>query len=231
MQVVILAGGLGTRLWPLTKVVPKPMVPVADAPYLEHQLRLLKRQKFTDVVLLTGYLGEQVEEHFGDGQSLGLRITYSREVQPLGTGGALRQARPLLDESFLVIYGDSYLPIEYRSLGRMLTGNVLAAMAVYRDPSGETNVSPNVALNGSVVSRYDKKASSDGWELEYIEAGVLALRRSALDLLPPSGPASLEEQVFPALIRDKQLLGIPTDQRFYDMGTPERLKTIEAYFA
>src|SRR6185295_9255567 len=140
MQAVILAGGLGTRLRPLTTQVPKPMVPVAGAPYLEHQLRLLAGQSLSDIVVLTGYLGEQIEEYFGDGRQLALRIRYSRESQPLGTGGALREARPLLDESFLVIYGDSYLPIKYSGLGRRLAMTAASGViAVYRDPSGQTN--------------------------------------------------------------------------------------------
>ena len=233
MQAVILAGGLGTRLWPLTRMVPKPMVPVAGAPYLEHQLLLLARQELTDVVLLTGYLGEQIEEYFGDGHALGLRIRYSQETEPLGTGGALRQARPLLAEAFLLIYGDSYLRIDYRAVGRLLTGSTAAAvMAVYRDRFGETTVRPNVALdrNGAVL-RYDKQAAASNCALEYVEAGVLALRRSVLDLIPPTGAVSLEEQIFPTLIQHRQLLGFPTTERFYDMGTPERLKAIEAYLA
>src|SRR5437016_1181322 len=93
MQAVILAGGRGTRLGPLTNVVPKPMVRIGGVPYLEHQLRLLKQQSVTDIVLLTGYLGDQVEDHFGDGSDFGLRIRYSREPYPMGTGGGLRDAR------------------------------------------------------------------------------------------------------------------------------------------
>src|SRR5437764_7627858 len=109
MHVVSVAGGLGTRLWPLTKTVPKPMVEVAGVPYLEHQLRILAGQGIRDIVLLTGYLGEQIEDHFGDGARLGLSLRYSREQTPLGTGGALLQARELLADDFLIIYGDSYL--------------------------------------------------------------------------------------------------------------------------
>src|SRR5579859_7545835 len=109
MQAVILAGGLGTRLWPLTKVVPKPMVQVAGVPYLEHQLHLLKKQHISDIVILNGYLGDQIEEYFGDGVWQDVSIRYSRELQPLGTGGALREASPLLAATFVLIYGDSYL--------------------------------------------------------------------------------------------------------------------------
>jgi NDP-sugar pyrophosphorylase family protein len=233
MQVVILAGGLGTRLWPLTSHVPKPLVPVAGVPYLEHQLGLLARQSLTDIVVLTGYLGEQIEECFGDGRRLGVRIRYLRERQPLGTGGALREARPLLAESFLVIYGDSYLPIEYAAVGRLLMATAASAvMAVYRDRSRETNVPPNVALDADgTVLRYDKKAPPDDCELQCVEAGVLALRRTVLDLMPQTGTVSLEEHVFPILIERRRLLGFSTRQRFYDMGTPERLKAIEEYLA
>ena len=87
MQAVILAGGLGTRLWPLTQTLPKPMALVAGVPYLEHQLRLLKRQSISDLVLLTGYLGEQIEDYFGDGSRLGMQIRYSREPEP-GNGAS-----------------------------------------------------------------------------------------------------------------------------------------------
>jgi NDP-sugar pyrophosphorylase family protein len=228
MQTVVLAGGLGTRLWPLTKETPKPMVPVRGVPYLEHQLRLLARQSLTDVVLLTGYLGEQIEEYFGNGAALGLRLRYSRERQPLGTGGALREARHLLADAFLIIYGDSYLPIDYRAVGRrLLESDATGLVVVFHDPAGQTSVRPNVALDAAgYVTRYDKQAAADP-ELKYIEAGVLAFRRSVLDFIPPEGVVSLEQQVYPQLIARRALLGLPTAQRFYDIGTPERLRVIE----
>jgi NDP-sugar pyrophosphorylase family protein len=230
MQAVILAGGLGTRLGPLTRKIPKPMVPVAGAPYLEHQLRLLARQSFRDVLLLTGYLGEQIESYFGNGSRLGLRLLYSRESQPQGTGGALRDAHLRLAESFLLLYGDSLLPIEYAAAGRRLKDSAaLGLIVAYRDPSGETAVRPNVALDRSgLVTRYDKTAVADP-DLEYVEAGVSCFRREVLDLLPAAGPASFEQCVFPRLIERRQLAALPTPQRFYDIGTPERLRVIEEY--
>ena len=230
MQAVILAGGLGTRLGPLTRKTPKPMVPVAGAPYLEHQLRLLARQSFRDVLLLTGYLGEQIESYFGGGSRLGLRLRYSREPQPQGTGGALRCARRYLAESFLLIYGDSLLPIEYAAAGRRLRDSAaLGLIVVYRDPARETSVSPNVALDRSgLVTRYDKTAAADP-DLEYVEAGVSCFRREVLDLLPKTVPVSFEQCVFPRLIERRQLAALPTSQRFYDIGTPERLRAIEEY--
>ncbi|MGA3039384.1 MAG: sugar phosphate nucleotidyltransferase [Bryobacteraceae bacterium] len=232
MQAVILAGGLGTRLGPLTRKMPKPMVPVAGVPYLEHQLRLLARQSFRDVLLLTGYLGEHIENYFGNGARLGLRLRYSREVRPQGTGGALRDARGHLAESFLLLYGDSLLPIEYAAAVRRLKDSAaLGLIVVYRDPSGETAVRPNVALDRSgLVTRYDKTAAADP-DLEYVEAGVSCFRRDVLDLLPAAGPASFEQCVFPRLIDRRQLAALPTAQRFYDIGTPERLRAIEDYLS
>ena len=230
MQTVILAGGLGTRLGPLTRKIPKPMMPVAGVPYLEHQLLLLARQSFRDVLLLTGYLGEQIESYFGNGSRLGLRLRYARETQPLGTGGALRDARRHLDESFLLMYGDSLLPIEYAAATRRLKDSAaLGSLVVYRDSSGETAVRPNVALDRSgLVTRYDKSAAADPG-LEYVEAGVSCFRREVLDLLPAAGPVSFEQCVFPRLIERRQLAALPTPQRFYDIGTPERLRAIEEY--
>ena len=231
-QVVILAGGLGTRLRPVTAQIPKPMVPVAGIPYLEHQLRLLAEQGFRDTLLLTGYLGEQIEEYFGNGSRLRLQLRYAREPAPLGTGGALREARSLLADDFLLIYGDSYLPIEYSTVvDRLRATNASGVLVLYHDPSGETDVPGNVAIDkGQHVVRYDKSGAKDP-ELRYIEAGVLALRKSVLDLVPATGIVSLEQEVFPRLIERGALVGLPTTQRFYDIGTPERLRAIEALFS
>ena len=227
-QVVVLAGGLGTRLRPVTMQIPKPMVPVAGAPYLEHQLRLLGEQGLSDVVLLTGYLGEQIEQYFGTGSRLGLELRYSREPAPLGTGGALREARHLLADDFLVIYGDSYLPIPYTNVVQRLRSSSAAGVVVlYHDRAGETDVPGNVAIDArGIVTRYDKSDTNDP-ELRYVEAGVLALRKSVLDLVPASGVVSLEREIFPQLIARRDLVGLTTTQRFYDIGTPERLRAIE----
>ncbi len=231
MQVVILAGGLGTRLRPVTMQVPKPMVPVEGVPFLEHQLRLLARQSFGEILILTGYLGDQIEAYFGNGRRLGLEISYRRESEPLGTGGALRDARHLVADPLLVIYGDSYLPIEYRKVGEKLGETAaLGVLAVHRDVSGETDVHPNVALGeDGAVLRYDKNGATRPEELCYIDAGVLALRRAVLDLMPASGALSLEEHTFPLLIAQRRLFGYPTAQRFYDIGTFERLHKIKEY--
>jgi len=231
MQAVILAGGLGTRLWPLTREIPKPMAPVAGAPYLEHQLKLLARQGIGDIVLLTGYLGEQIEEYFGDGQRWSLRIRYSREMTPLGTGGALREARSLLAETFLVIYGDSYLPIPYAEVLALLEDSrATGVVVVYDNRFGDTSVRNNIALDEQCrVIRYNKESMDDP-SLTHVEAGVLAFGRRMLDLLPPEEAVSLEKEIFPQLIARGDLLAYRTQQRFYDIGTPERLLAIQDLF-
>ena len=231
MQAVILAGGLGTRLGDITKQVPKPMVPVAGVPYLEHQLRLLREQAITNVVLLTGYLAEQIEEHFGDGGRLGLSIRYSREEVPLGTGGALRQARDLLEDTFLLIYGDSYLPIDYRAvLMKLRESTAIGLVVAYQDRVGLTSVQKNLAIDrDDYVLRYEKDTAATG--LDYVEAGVLAFRQQVLDYLPATREVSLEKDVFPKLIAEHRMIAAVTEQRFYDIGTPDRLEVINRLFA
>ncbi|HUP03684.1 MAG TPA: sugar phosphate nucleotidyltransferase [Bryobacteraceae bacterium] len=232
MQALVLAGGKGTRLRPLTRSIPKPMAPVAGVPYLEHQLRALAAQGIVDIALLTGYLGERIEDHFGDGARFGLRIRYSREETPLGTGGALRRALPLLEETFLAIYGDSFLPVEYREpLELLRERGAEGVMAVCRDEAGETGVRPNVALDAAGrVARYAKDAE-EARDLEYIEAGVLAFRREAVVGIPDGRAVSLEAEVFPQLIARGSLLGWLSPRRFHDIGTPERLRALERLWA
>ncbi|MEI9900588.1 MAG: nucleotidyltransferase family protein [Hyphomicrobium sp.] len=229
MQVVILAGGLGTRLGSLTRDTPKPMVPVAGVPYLEHQLRIIGEQGIRRIVLLTGYLGEQIEEYFGTGKRLGLDIRYSRETTPLGTGGALRLAAPLLDDEFLLLYGDSYLPIQYADVLGSLRRSSIGATVIYDNTQADTMVLNNIAIDDEGrVTRY-RKDGNEG-ELRYVEAGVHALRKSVLRYFPANPVVSLENDIFPKLIEDGRLHCHITDQRFYDIGTPERLKVIEELF-
>jgi NDP-sugar pyrophosphorylase family protein len=231
LQAVILAGGLGVRLRPLTLAVPKPMAPVAGKPYLEHQLALLSRQGIGDIVILTGYLGDQIERHFGDGSRLGLTVRYSREELPLGTGGAILRARPLLAEEFLVIYGDSYLPIDYAEvLGRLADRKADGVLVVYDNRHGDTAVRNNVALGaGGLVERYAKDVPGTAG-LTHVDAGVAALRRAALDLWDGAAERwSIEAELYTRLISRRRLLAYETRQRFYDIGTPERLKLIEGF--
>ena len=190
MQAVILAGGLGMRLSPLTKQVPKVMAAVNGQPFLGHLLELLKNQGINDIILCVGYLGEQVRLFFGDGQGLGLDIRYSEERERLlGTGGALKQARNLLDERFLVINGDTYLPIDYAEVEGSFDRHGKKALMVVYDNRENTGVRNNVELNkDGLVAGYDKERSAPG--LKYVEAGVSILSREALDIIEEGSSVS-----------------------------------------
>lgn len=232
VQAVILAGGLGVRLRPLTYEVPKPMVPVAGKPYLEHQFVYLRKQGFRDVVLLIGYLGEQIEKWFGDGSRLGLSIRYSREETPLGTGGAVLRALPLLADRFVIIYGDSYLPIDYSDvLFRMEEAGASGNLVVYDNRDGDTSVRNNICLtDDGFVARYRKDAPEEAG-LTHVDAGVAAMRKAALESWDGPEKFSLESGLYTKLIQRRAMLAYPTRQRFYDIGTPERLKAIEEFLA
>lgn len=226
MQAVILCGGLGTRLRPMTLSIPKPMVPVRGRPFLEHQLRYLSRFGLTEVLILTGYKGEVVEEYFGDGSSLGIRVRYSREEEPLGTGGALVRATPLLEESFFLLYGDSFLPIDYGLAARFFAESGMPAMMVIYDNAAATSVPNNVGIDEktSMVIDYVK----NGVGMRYVEAGVLALKAEVLESMPQEGAFSMEKLLYPSLIERGEMAAYRSPERFYDIGDQRRLREFEA---
>jgi NDP-sugar pyrophosphorylase family protein len=232
MQAVILAGGLGTRLGCITKNIPKPMVLVAGKPFLEYQIVELQRQGFCDILLLVGHFSDQIQSHFVDGQRLHVSIRYSAETTPQGTGGGLKLAASMLQDEFLLIYGDSYLPIDYRAVvARMATNLDVTGVAVLYDNLEPTTVNNNVAMDEyGYITKYSKDSHADA-DLQYVEAGVLVFRKTLLELLPTGRPVSLEQEVFPLLIARRHLIGYVTHQRFYDIGTPERLQMIEDVFS
>jgi NDP-sugar pyrophosphorylase family protein len=226
MQAVILAGGKGERLLPLTLNLPKPMVPIFDKPYLYYQIDYLKRQGINDVLLLVGYLKEKVIDYFGDGEKFGVNIKYSIEKELLGTGGALKNAENQLEEVFFVIYGDSFLPIDFNDLAKTFIKSNKKGMIVVYDNSEDTNVINNVNLKGDEVIEYTKDSKN---KLRYVEAGVLVLKKEVLKFIEKDIRVSLEQEVFLKLIQQKQLGAFITKQRFYDIGTKERLEKIKEY--
>lgn len=221
MQMLILAGGLGTRLRPLTERVPKCMVPAEGKPFLEHQLRLLASRGVRDIVLCLGHLGERVLEYFGDGHRFGVNLTYVWErSQLLGTAGAIRNAEAVLAPEFFVSYGDSYLLLEYRAIMRRFReSDTLAMMVVYRN---EDRLAPsNVVIRDGHVTAYDKRTRLPG--MVYVNQGLSVLRRRSLRLIPPGIPFS-QEQFYQMLIRRRQLLAFETKQRFYEIGSFQGLE-------
>lgn len=229
MQAVILAGGLGTRLSPLTEQVPKVMVPVNGRPFLLYLLQLLKSQEINDIILCIGYIGEQVRAFFGDGKRFGLKIRYSEERERLlGTGGALKQAQNLLDNHFFAINGDTYLPIDYTEVERSFISCGKKAFMLVYDNRENTGVKNNVELDkDSMVVRYDKERLAPG--LKYVEAGVLILSREVLNIIKEGQSVSLEKGLYSTLINQNELAAYITNQRFYDIGSPGQLKIFEEF--
>jgi NDP-sugar pyrophosphorylase family protein len=223
--VAILAGGLATRLRPVTEKIPKVLIAVAGQPFLAHQLRLLQGAGIRKVVLCVGYRGEMIEEEFGDGSSRGVELTYSFDgPELLGTGGALKKALPLLGDHFFVLYGDSYLPIDYAAPARAFAASrKLGLMTVFRN-EGRWDTS-NVWFEDGVIKSYDKKRVTS--EMKYIDYGLGLLRSDALQPWPNDRPFDLAD-VYGDLIERNELAGFEVDRRFYEVGSPEGIAELDA---
>ena len=223
--VAILAGGLATRLRPITEKIPKALVTVAGEPFLAHQLRLLQQAGIRRAVLCVGYRGEMVEEEFGDGSSFGVELTYSFDgPELLGTGGAVKKALPFLSERFLVLYGDSYLPINYSAPVRAFAiSGKLGLMTVFRN-EGRWDTS-NVRFEDGVIKSYDKKQPATG--MNYIDYGLGLLRSDALVPWPNDKAFDLSD-LYRDLIGRNELAGYEVRERFYEIGSPEGLAELDA---
>ena len=226
LQVAILAGGLGTRLRPITEKIPKPLVPVAGAPFLYWQLRDLASQGYEDVLLLVAYLGEQIEQHFGDGRDLGLRLKYAYEPEPLGTGGALKNALEFLEDEFILLNGDSFLRAPLTEMSAWL-GSFEAVVSTY-DNHDPVPVIPNIKTESVGARRralaYEKDAGPAKGFRE-IDSGIYVLKRELVAKEPRS--RFMLADLWTPLIPAGKLGAFPVRERFYDIGTPERLKEFE----
>jgi D-glycero-D-manno-heptose 1,7-bisphosphate phosphatase len=217
--VAILAGGLGTRLGALTSDLPKPMIPIGGRPFLEFVIDSFQRRGLKRIVLLTGRLGEAIERHFGDGSKFGVAITYSREQQPLGTGGAIRDARHLLGDRFLLTYGDVFRRFDY---DRFVREHPEPCLAVYERISVG-----NTEIEGHRVIRFEKEAR----DLPYIDAGFSVLSTDVIDLLPKKGACSFEEIVYGRLALKRRLSYEIVDHNFCEIGTPAELERARTMLA
>ena len=221
MPAVILAGGLATRLRPLTQRIPKALIEVAGHPFLWHQLQLLKRSGIRRVVLLVGHLGESIQQRFQNGAELGISIDYCFDGPVLlGTAGAIRQALPLLPERFFVLYGDSYLPCDYAAVEAAFRHSGLPGlMTVYRNEG--LYDSSNVEYDGSRILRYDKGNRTPA--MHHIDYGLGAFHRSVFEAIP-EGQARDLAAVYQDLLHAGNLAAFEVHQRFYEIGSPEGLR-------
>ncbi len=221
MKAVVLAGGEGLRLREIIRDIPKPMAPVAGRPFLEYVIAQLRRWNFSEIILATGYKSSAIESFFGDGSRCGVRIRYSREDAPLGTGGALRLALQLVDDDpFVLLNGDSFADVNFDELLAFHSSHravCTVGLVSWGDASRYGKVEVND--NGEVTA-FIEKAPGVG----YINCGIYAFGRSIRENLPPYS-GSLEREVLPSLI-GRGLFGMPTKSFFVDIGVPEDYRSI-----
>jgi NDP-sugar pyrophosphorylase family protein len=229
MQCLILAGGLGTRMYPATRTIPKCLIEVAGRPFAHWQLEWLASQHVDRVVYSIGHLGDMVRGALGDGARWGVSITYVDEGEGLiGTGGAVRLAveEGAVEDSFFVLYGDSYLSIDLAAVGRDFRNRGCdALMTVYRN-RGRWEVS-NVIFEDGMVTRYEKGVTNPPPEMQFVDYGLSALRVPvALEVLPTEGPSDLAD-AYSVLSRARRLAGYEATERFFEIGTPSGLADLE----
>ena len=214
IPIVILAGGLATRLRPYTAAVPKSMLTIAGEPFISHQLKYLKKQGITNVVLCLGYLGNEIKSFVESKNGFGLQISYSYDGDELvGTGGAIKKALPLLPKFFFVQYGDSYLPINYLTVEKyFFSKNYSALMTVYEN-NGKFDRS-NVKSSNDLVLEYNKKITNS--EMKHIDYGLGVLSSSLFDNWPTKFDLS---EIYTTLASKNKLAGFEVFERFYEIGS------------
>jgi NDP-sugar pyrophosphorylase family protein len=224
LPVAILAGGLATRLRPVTEKIPKLLVGVAGEPFFSHQLRLLKKNGLTKIVLCVGHLGAMIVEQYGDGSRWGVQIEYSFDGDKLlGTGGALIRALPKLGDAFYVLYGDSYLPIDYQAVGRaFLDSGQPGLMTVFENR--EAHDSSNVWFEDGRIRLYSKKEKVP--QMKHIDYGLGLFRAGAFASCPRDAIVDLAD-VQTALCQQSRLAGYEVKRRFYEIGSPAGLQELD----
>jgi N-acetyl-alpha-D-muramate 1-phosphate uridylyltransferase len=228
MQVVILAGGLGTRLGPLTANLPKALVPVNGKPFLAHVLALLKENGLDRILILHGHQGKRLETALGDGSAFAVRIAWRQDgPRLLGTGGALRGALDVLEPEFLVLYGDTYLDIDYQAVVRAFRAAGKPGLMTVLHNQGRWDKS-NVIFRDGRLLRYDK--SNPEPAMDFIDYGLAALRREVIEELPAGEAADLAD-LYSRLVGEGRMAGFEVSQRFYEIGTPEGLAETGRYLS
>jgi NDP-sugar pyrophosphorylase family protein len=227
LPVAILAGGLATRLHPITQTIPKALVHVAGQPFINHQLAYLQAQGARRVVLCIGYFGEMIEALVGNGEQFGLDVSYSPDGPTLlGTGGALRNALPMLDSDFFVLYGDSFLPVDFSAVQQAYAASGQQALMTVL-ANGDRRDKSNVLFRGSRLLAYNKRAP--GPEMAHIDYGLGVVSAQVLAPYAAGQPFDLAD-LYHKLSMQGQLAGLEVHERFYEIGSHSGLKETEDYF-
>lgn len=234
--VVVLAGGLATRLRPISETIPKSLIAINQQPFIFHQLRLLKKQGVSKIVLCVGYLGEMIQKVVGDGSSFGCEILYSFDhlnhldnsnTPLLGTAGAVKRAIPFLEDYFFVLYGDSYLVCDYQKVqNAFLAENKLALMTVYRNQNKFDK--SNVEFSNGKLIDYSKKEYTD--LMHYIDYGLSVFSKKAFDLVPANTCYDLADLYY-TLLKQNEVAGFEIQERFYEIGSFSGINELEVYLS
>jgi len=213
MQVVILAGGLGTRLRPLTYSIPKPMVEINGKPFLEYLIMYLKSQNLKNILICTGYMSEKITSYFKDGSAFGVNIRFSNEKSPIGTGGALKNAEMFLNGDFILLNGDTFIPLNYKHIiGYYRNHGSKNVIVINKNKKCHGNIMIN---KDKIVTEYNKKEKN----FAYNDCGVQIFKKEIIKFIPKNKKVSLENEIFPLLIRKKELIAFETKSDFVDLGT------------
>jgi len=225
-QAVILAGGMGTRLRPITNTIPKPMIRFNGKPFLEYLIEQLKDQGIERVLLLLGYLPDVVQNYFGNGESFGMQINYSVTDIDNETGKRIKLAAKDLDPYFLLLYCDNYWPMNLKKMWeQFLEAEASAQITVYSNKDNYTK--HNVLVNGNaMVAEYDKSRTSNN--LEGVDIGYALINKKVLDSLP-SENVNFEKAVYPVLVDKGQLSAYVSNHRYYSVGSHERLPLTDSF--
>lgn len=227
LPVLILAGGLATRMRPITSTIPKALIMVAGKPFIFHQLEYLHKQGIRDVVISVGYLGDMIESALGDGSVLNMKIKYSYDgPRLLGTGGAIRKALPLLEEDFFVLYGDSFLPINFEAVLDKYEEIAYPALMTVLKNQNEWDVS-NVWYENGNLREYNKKNPNK--KMHYIDYGLGVVNRTIFSRYQIDQPFDLAD-LYHQLSLDHNLGGYEVHEHFYEIGSIDGLHKTEEYF-
>ncbi len=224
--VVILAGGLATRLYPVTTKIPKSLLEIDGRPFIDHQLSLIRKKGIRQVVLCIGYLGEMIEDFVKDGSRWGLEVRYSYDGDTLlGTGGAIKKAVNMLPESFMILYGDSYLDIDFELVMQHFhTMNMPVLMTVYRNENAADK--SNIVMKCGKIIKYDKKYPDP--LMQYIDYGLIVICKKIFDGYPVNKPFDLS-LLLSQSVDAGRVTPFEVKQRFYEIGSAQGIRETEDY--
>lgn len=220
MKAIILAGGLGTRLRPLTETTPKPLLPIKNKPTMQRSIENLKKYGIVDIILAISYRADKIKEYFGDGSSLGVNLSYSVEDEPLGTGGAVKQASEQIDNEFILVWGDNLMDIKVNELiDQHNKYNGLVTMAL--TPREDVENFGVATLDGDKIVGFVEKPKREEAPSNLINAGAFIVNSQALDILP-SGFCMIEKQCFEPLAKDGKVYGFKHEGQWFPTDTMEK---------